>query len=469
MLIPPHVVAPLRSGGRGLLAAAALLLCAAPARASVTSITLNPQVTRVASDGTTTYSCPGRPSLAQDCAVNGAAQGIGYHDCVDDSELKFSLAIPGLPDSTVNMQVWAGTGDCTQAGATNNASTGICWPVAASPTLSNPLILTVRVADIVKNLGVAPPPQVYTPAVAATACGTAASNSTTTTVTDDAGNTTSTAGESTVTVYFMIFQNGQTGTAPLASANYSTKVKLVGPNACTNVTAGAGDGLLIVNWSPPAGDTTVQGFDLYASPSGAVTSEGGTTLVCDGGPGGTDLLDDAGNPVLDDAGNPILVDDAGNPVSADAGCVTENVPPATTTCNGSTGSIDVSNIVCGAGSSDGGVALDAGGSAGVCAQINGATNAKGTISGVDNGTTYAVAVAAFDQYGNTGAVSSAVCDTPKPVKDFWTTYNEAGGNAFCALTVVGKHGSGVAAGLVSLVGVMWLRRRRRTPRRSTER
>ena len=443
-----------------------LLGGAASARADITAIALTPSptpvVTRLASDGTTPYGCPGRNSQTNSCIVEGTYQGIGYHDCVDDTQLSFSLSVTGLPDNNNHIEIWAGTSDCTQSGATHNGSTGVCWPVANNPALSTVISpLNIRVADIVSGLGEpAPPPQTFTPATAQTACGeAAASSASSTTETDDAGNVI--VGESTVTIYFMVFANAATSAPVIPGASYSVKVKLVGPSAVSDVDAGAGDGLLIVTWTPPTGDTTIQGFDLFASPAGAITSDGGTQTTCT-----TELVDDAGNAVLDDAGNPIFVDDAGNPVAgADGGCTTENTGPSVTTCDEESGaaSIDVSNIECGS-SGDGGA--DAGvSSAGICTQVNGPTQDKGNISGVTNGTSYAVAVAAFDEFGNTGAISNAACDTPKPIKDFWTLYNDEGGSAFCALSVIGKRGGGVAAGLLSLVGMVWLRRRRRSTRR----
>lgn len=427
-----------------------LTVFAAKSAWAVPAVTLSSAVvTRYASDKSTPYGCPGRNSQSNSCIVDGTSQGVGYHDCLDDTTLKFALTLTGVPDANYGMQIWAGTTDCTASGATNNATTGTCWPVAASPALGTQLTLFIRVADLVSSLGQAPPlPQTYDPNVtAATSCGSAAASSTTTTVTDDAGNSTATAGESTVTIYFMIFQNGQY-TTPVSSANYSVKVKLVGPNACTNVVAGTGDGELVVTWDPPAGDTTVQGYNLYAAADGTVLGDAGQT-VCTDASTGTELFDDAGNAVLDDAGNPIFVDDAGNPVTQDAGCTTTG--PSTATCSGSSGSIDVSSISCPSGG-------DAG--AAICSQVIGTTNSKGTISGLTNGTSYVVAVAAFDQFGNAGAVSNASCSTPQPIDDFWKIYNQDGGNASCALEVVGTRGGGAAAALMSIVGLVFLRRRR---------
>jgi hypothetical protein len=437
-----------------------LLLGAETAHAAPTVAMSTVAVTRYAADQTTPYGCPGRNSQTNSCLVDGTSQGVGYHDCIDDTTLKFSITMTGVPDASYNLQVWAGTGDCTAAGATNNALTGICWPVHTGLQLATPQTIYVRVADIVSYLGQTAPniPQQYTSGISAVdACNGAESSSGTTTVTDDAGNTTATAGESTVTVYFLVFQNGQP--TPTSSASYGVKVKLVGPNAVTDLVAGTGDGEIIATWTPPAGDTTVTGFNLYAVPEGTTIGDGGTQTVCSDAQAGTQLLDDAGNPVLDDAGNPVYVDDAGNPVTQDAGCTTQTTGGSTATCSGTSGSVDVSSIECPSGG-------DAG--AAICQQVIGTTNTKGAITGLSNGTNYVVAVAAFDQFGNAGAVSTAACAAPAPIDDFWKVYNQDGGSAFCALEVVGKRGGGVAAALMSLVGLVWMRRRRsarRTERR----
>lgn len=418
-----------------------LTLSAAPAHATVNTITVNTSaVVRDDSTGTL-YECPARNAGngAVGCIVEGKYQGIGFKDCSDDTELAFPVTISQLPDTTGNLQIWAGTGDCTQAGATNNASTGICWKVAPDVgNLQTVMSIVVRAADIVGQLGITPPAQVYTSAAPATACSNSAA-STTTTTTDDSGVSTTVAGESTVNIFFMWFLNGQS-TPAFSAAAYPVKVKLTGPAQCTNVTAGSGDGLLLVNWTPPLGDTTIQGFNLYSAPSGTTGSEGGTITICNDASQGTPELDDSGLPVVDDAGNPIYVDDAGNPVSQDAGCYQQSVPPGTNSCSNGAGTIDTTTAT--------------------VTQINGNTNASGTIKGLQNGSSYDVAVAAFDQFGNAGQLSNVVCSSPAPIDDFWKIYNQDGGGAFCALEVVGKRGGGAAAALLSIVAMVFIRRRR---------
>ena len=333
-----------------LLTTIALTLCAGSALATPT-ITLTPTtpvVTRVDANKNS-YGCPDRNSQTNSCLVDGTSQGIGYHDCIDDTQLQFSLAMTGVPDANYQLQVWAGTGDCTQPGATINTSTGICWQVAASPQMA--VVISpfyVRVADIVRYINVSPiTQQGYIASDAITACNDAKNQTSgsSTTVTDDAGNTTATAGETTVTIFFLVFAAGSAGQAPVANASYPVKVKLAGPNAVTNLKVGSGDGELIATWTPPSGDTTVQGFDLYAAPSGSITGlSDAATTTCDASSVGTTALDDAGQVIVDDAGNPIYFDDAGNPLGPDAGCVTSG--GATNTCSGTSGTIDISGISC---------------------------------------------------------------------------------------------------------------------------
>jgi len=366
-------------------AAAALIGIAPVVRAQVTSVTVTTSsITRQLASG----------SYYPSHIVDGTYQGIGLKDCTDNTEIVFPIIVTGLPDDTVTFEIWAGTGDCTQPGATNNASTATCWPVAANPQPESVMSIALRVADIVSQLGVTPPSQSY--ASAQTSVCTSAS-STTTTLTSDAGMTSSTSGESTVNVFFMFFPTGSS-TPSVSSAAYPLKVKLSGPGACTNVTAGSGDGLLIVDFTPPTGETDIQGYDLLAQPnkSGA---DGAVATTCSS---------------------------------------TINASSAATAC------------------ADGGAAPL------ICTQVNGTTNGADTISGLTNGTSYAVAVAAFDQFGNTGTLSSVACSTPQPIDDFWKVYGQNGAGAgSCTLETVGSHGSPAAAFVVGIVTVVLIRRRKK--------
>ncbi len=425
-------------------AAFAVVAEAPSARAAVSAVTVNTvAVQRQNADGSL-YECPGRGAGSAEastagCIVDTTYQGIGFRDCSDDTVLVIPVTVTGLPDATVTFEIWAGTADCTQAGATNNASTGTCWPVAPSQPAQAVMSVRIRAQDIVGQLGVIPPAQSYSSSTSSVC--TSAQSASTVVVTDDAGVSSTTAGESTVNIYFMFFPNGS-ATPSISSTAYPVKVKLSGPGACSSVTAGSGDGLLILDWIPPAGDTTIIGYNLYAAPAGTgPVSDGATITVCPDADPGTELFDDAGIPILDDAGNPIFVDDAGNPVNTDAGCYSQYVPPTTNACGTTGGTIDTSTAL--------------------TTQINGTTNASGKLTGLTNGVDYDVAVAAFDQFGNAGQISNVVCSTPKPINDFWKIYNQDGGSGFCAVEVIGSRGSPVFIAGTGIIAIVLLRRRRK--------
>lgn len=100
--------------------------------------------------------------------------------------------------------------------------------------------------------------------------------------------------------------------------------------------------------------------------------------------------------------------------------------------------------------------------------VSGVSVGTYTISGLKNGITYYVAVAAVDGSGNIGPASNVVCDYPAPVNDFWTLYRNAGGGAgggFCALEAAGEPVPSTA-GIAIVIGAtaLGLQRRRRRKR-----
>jgi len=82
----------------------------------------------------------------------------------------------------------------------------------------------------------------------------------------------------------------------------------------------------------------------------------------------------------------------------------------------------------------------------------GSTIIAKTLAGaaLQNGKTYAVALAASDSFLNVGPLSSVVCEFPEQTHDFWQDYKNAGGEGgggFCSV-----EGPGAPVGAFTLIG-----------------
>jgi hypothetical protein len=465
-------------------------------------ITINPTVPRFATNGTTPY--PYRPA-------NLNPNDINFQDCSANIVLEFELIESGLP-TTDTLQVWAGPTDCTQQSARVSGTSGpFCWRVAPNAANSQ----TAAVNIYARNL---------TQFVDNTSSAVLAYNpSPGTTPGVDACHTQQASGAVGLTIYFM-FIEGDDITLD-ASATYPLNVDMVGPLAPQSLTAGIGDTLLILNWSPQT-DSTIQGFNLYiqdqgvgglgaGSEAGSSSLEtpiycptAGTTTTCvDAGTRDGAVIDagctttvsgDASFSIVADAsslmnatdadlakegcyrGAPRYTFDAGGPGAAS--CVsTVLVDTFSTTVTASAtdgGFVDGSASVVVPLSTDAGVS---GGTVGVgiseipdadlAASVGGNTTSSYTLTTLPdggpliNGHQYALAVAAFDDDGNVGLLSNLACQTPAPVVDFWNEYGRAGGLAgggFCTLQGAGIPAFGSVFGVgVGLAAVAFARRRRR--------
>jgi hypothetical protein len=89
------------------------------------------------------------------------------------------------------------------------------------------------------------------------------------------------------------------------------------------------------------------------------------------------------------------------------------------------------------------------------------------VSDLEDGVTYAVAVAGVDVVGNIGKLSEVKCATPEPVESFFKKYCQDGGHACvsgCGVSTLGSADMLFWPALSSLaLGVAVLRRRRRAP------
>jgi MYXO-CTERM domain-containing protein len=103
-----------------------------------------------------------------------------------------------------------------------------------------------------------------------------------------------------------------------------------------------------------------------------------------------------------------------------------------------------------------------------CAYICGKAGAgsKADAENLANDINYSVGIAAFDNLGNVGRLSSLACASPQAVDDFFDFYKNAGGTGGgCGCSVAGR-GDVVGGGLLlgGLAYVTALRRRRRRTR-----
>jgi hypothetical protein len=403
-------------------------------------------------------------------AQNLDPNAINYQDCAADILLKFTLLVTSSLACTDTIQVWAGETDCTRSTARMSSDGDAqCWPVTPIDwfKMSQSSTNFIRARDIVSHIS---NPEVTTDTYTEqspdlgdlTAC--------------ESQNAPGTAG---LNIVFMAMEaDGETVDG---SVSYALDGDLVGPFPPTDVTAGIGENAIVVNWTP-AVDATIEGFNVYCQPLGAVAPDTGTlvpepSLVCPDA--GTAATTDATVP---DAGACFYVNefDSGSGGSGAEACVTPGNVLKNVWSTSATGVIGEAGLVSTAddGSTEASTVVGAVGISNIpsqylCGTIAGNTanqlNVQNFLdggSGIVDGTEYAVTVAAYDGTGNVGIIGNLSCVTPSPIVDFFSAYTKAGGIAgggFCALEGVGMPVSSSLFGIgmgAALVGFTRRRRRR---------
>ncbi|MFO0613888.1 MAG: hypothetical protein U0414_14955 [Polyangiaceae bacterium] len=213
----------------------------------------------------------------------------------------------------------------------------------------------------------------------------------------------------TFSLYFLLIDANGADVDATDAGTWTSKLDMLGPGPPTDVTAGLGDGLLVVDYTAPS-SSDVDGFTVYCDPPAGTTSatSGVTTTGAGGGGGG-----------------------------GSGSCSSSVLVP---------GKVPDSSLV----------------SCGSAAKSSATANAKG----LTNGTTYAVAVASHDVLDNVGALSELACGTPAPVDDFFQTYRDAGGTGGggCSISGAGLVGQAGLFGL-GLAGLALAARRARSTKR----
>lgn len=223
-----------------------------------------------------------------------------------------------------------------------------------------------------------------------------------------------------VSLFFLVITD-PSADATDATTWTKTAVDLLGPTAPTEVTAASAENAISLSWKANPSDD-VHGYAFFCEASGSGT--GGAAASGGGGTGG------AGGDANGSGGSSSGTTNADCPSTRLAA---GKIPPSTLLC----GSVGKSN--------------------------------SGLAENLDNGTSYAVGVAATDLVGNTGDLSDIRCATPAPVDDFFELYRAYGGQAggdYCNCVAAGadRRSAGPYAGApLAALGLLALRRRRRPP------
>ena len=462
-------------------------------------------------------------------AANLNPNDINFQDCDDDIILQFNLTISGLP-TTDSIQVWAGTTDCSQSSARELGDGPYCWQVAPPGTFGNVSqeFGNIYARNITRYIGTStaaaefdsvdsvPGPGachtqttsggvaltlyfLYMPAGAGSG-GTPDSYATYGQTVDMVGpeapelqlpigigdgllllNWTPQI-DSTIQGFLIYAQDqGPNGLGLGAEAGAAT---LNTPVYCHPATTGT-------TTCPDAGAIGDSGLDA------TTTRDAGCTTVYPDAAAYTEVADAASYAGLTTAELASMGCERGAPVNtitaqpASAGSCTSTVlvdlfsTSVTDTTQGDSGITEGGAAITATAADGSAISATAVGISEIDASVYGVGNVGGnttssytitsarTQSGgsgpLVNGHQYAIAVAAYDDDGNVGALSNLGCQTPAPVTDFFDKYSEDGGLAgggFCSLEAPGAPIAGPVFGLCLGTALVAYGRRRSRRNRS---
>jgi len=358
---------------------------------------------------------------------NNKKMWVSHSDCAADDFFTFPVDLTGF--SGKSLEVWAGT-NCTEL-IQRQGDQATCWKLFEAFPNKTTINVKVRAQDLVAKVK---------PGGAGS--GTLA----------DCDNTdVATSGEA-VTLFFMLLDSND---AAVASESFAdTGFDILGPPAPTGISAGIGEKLLVVSWNTPTADDLV-GYRVYCD-----ASNGPGSNPAAGGAAGASS--DAGSDATSDA---VAASDAASDSGSDAA---------------SDSGSDAASGGSGGSSGTGGSGGSGGGSAGnpdcpsaaltpgtipsskyQCGSTASKVATDTTADNLQNGVTYAIAVAAYDELGNSGVLSSVACGTPQPVDDFFELYRRAGGRGGGGFCAIGQEPSSAALALLGGGLALALVRRRR--------
>lgn len=243
--------------------------------------------------------------------------------------------------------------------------------------------------------------------------------------------------------------SGGTGVSGEQVLSLQTTYDIAGPNPPADLSIGAGNNLLVANFSSTAQSTTdFKGYRAYCFPGPGGSS---AALSTKGTDAGLDVLDDAAaDTAVDDA----ATSDTGSTTTTDAGSGSRpsGCPAGDPFVSGQLPGPELDQYICGD------EATSAVGKITISSFSNGAR--------LQNGVAYAVAIGTTDKQGNSGPLSTVACGTPKETDDFYNVYRRAGGTAGGGWCAMGNGAApfGVAGSVFALALVARIARRARTRR-----
>ncbi|MBX3205731.1 MAG: hypothetical protein KF764_11730 [Labilithrix sp.] len=410
---------------------AAIFLVTSGARAQFTINVVNEQsLPRLDKDGNIV---PKRPQTL-------SPEGVSLQDCVDDQKIRFTLQMSGF-EIRSNVEAWASIGQDCKAQTARNVATQVCWRVFDSAIPLSPV--TDVDIPVRKIMAGAPPNRPTEPDATAAVCGKV-----------DLAN---------ISVHFLYFAPGDPVTAQIDKAVPVT-VDTVGPAPPSGLSALPGNGRITVRWA------NISGGAGDAGATGGLTELTGVKVYCDVAGGAPPAAEEPAEPECRDEPVDAGVDDAD--AAIDGGTVRVCEDAGTTPATPSGGECSSANFV----DSEGVAVLPTAefDAKYKCGEVVGNTGTSAAATQVGNGplvngTSYAVAVASTDRFGNVGELSPVVCQTPELTTDFWDDYRKAGGGAGGCATKGSELPLGSMATMFvgGAVAVSILRRRatRRTDRR----
>jgi hypothetical protein len=404
---------------------------------------------------------------------------VSRSDCLNHDIITYPITMTGY--SGLELQVWAGTVDCTPPAQRVGGSGSTCWQVFGKSYTQQELAGGgFNIPIFARNL------------VAVASRPTLTSSQTGTVEADASVCNQGQGAAPALALYFMLVDGTATIINNAVAIWKDTTYDITPPAPPTNLVTGGGEGHLNLTWTRST-DSDITGYNFYCDPpagalasgkDGGVLSLGPTlgTLVNDsglaaggftgtagatsdggaagiGGASGAGGLGAGGFGGLGGIGGTVGVGgtSGATAVISDGGVIVVHDAGATSDSNQTCGE----PTVLGSGVDPSAFTDAEGHNPYFCGHATGISVESGKAEGLINGNRYVVAVGAVDTVGNVGKLSASRCDAPVQVTDFFELYRDLGGQGGCSISRRTRASGWVITALGVIAGSTMLRRRRR--------